>query len=106
LGEELVEKAEAAGVMLIYSNRLRRSSFVPGGCAPNLDRDNPLEYRLASYRVGKVNPADVIVIPADCRTTAANRADDSYVYCGSGGFSGAIAYVAGLFTLALSIAHA
>jgi len=106
LWEKLMERAEAAGLMLIYSNRLRRSSFLWGGCAPYLDRDNPLEYKLANHLVGKVNPADVILIPSDCRTTAANWADDSYIYWGSGDLSWAIAYAAGLFALALSIAPA
>jgi hypothetical protein len=106
LWEKLVERAEAAGLMLIYSNRLRRSGFLCGGCAPYLDRDKPLEHKLANHLVGKVNPADVVLIPSDCRTTAANWADGSYIYWGSGGFSWAIAYAAGLFTLALSIAPA
>ncbi len=61
---------------------------------------------MANHLVGKVNPADVVLIPSDCRTTAANWADDAYIYWGTGGFSWAIAYAAGLFALALSIAPA
>jgi serine protease AprX len=64
----------------------------------------PTPEALADYFISKINPVDVIIIPSNYRTTAAYWGNESYIYWGQGGFSWAIAYIAGLFALAFTIA--
>lgn len=101
--QKTLQKAEDQGIIVIYSNNVG-NNFIWGGCPPDKDRNNVLNYNIATvYENQKINKESVIIIPGDYRTTANNQSDDGYTYYGVGGWSWAIPYFAGLCTLGLEI---
>lgn len=97
-----VEKLKQAKIELIYSSREKFNDFIWGGCPPYLDRNIPANYDVAIYFKQKkiaLSPQRIIA-PGDYRTTASNMGNSIYIYWGSGGWSWAIPYLAGLAALA------
>ena len=95
-----LERLQEAGVEVVYSSRGRLDEFVWGGVAPYEDREIASNYDLALYLAGMDVPREEIIIPGDYRTTASNKGEDLYIYWGTGGWSWAIPYAAGLAALA------
>ncbi len=95
-----LERLQATGVEVVYSSRDRLDGFVWGGVAPYEDREATSNYELALYLAGMDVPREEIIIPGDYRTTASNKGGDLYIYWGTGGWSWAIPYAAGLAALA------
>ncbi|HSG82699.1 MAG TPA: S8 family serine peptidase, partial [Gemmatimonadota bacterium] len=99
-----LEKLAAAGIEIIYSARGKLDGFTWGGSPPYSDRNDAATYRLALYLRGQEVSPERIIIPADYRTTASNIADAPYIYWGTGGWSWAMPYAAGLTALAWQVA--
>jgi hypothetical protein len=109
--EVAARRAQEKGIVVLYANVLDDFGFIWGGCPPHKNRNNPSGYNFALYLLARLaeskNPKDLekylyssIIIPADYRTTASNIGKNVYIYWGSGGFSWAIPYIAGLAALA------
>ena len=99
-GDLPLERLRGADVEVVYSSRDRLDAFTWGGVAPYEDREVAANYQLALYFAGRDVLRDRIILPGDYRTTASNKSEDLYIYWGTGGWSWAIPYAAGLAALA------
>ncbi len=103
-----IQEAQAAGVMVVYSN----SELLGGGRAPLADPDDyqsfepglfwAQEFYSGGSRVEEFY-SSFLYVPMDSRTTAAPNGTDSYAFYRSGGMSWAIPYVAGMYALACQV---
>jgi serine protease AprX len=103
---ELVERARAQGVEVVYSETRTVASYLAAGVLPGQDRNDLNGYDWAAWVSkggGGQMRTKMLGVPASYRTTASIAGPDAYVYWGDGGQSWAIPYVAGLLTLGLQV---
>ncbi len=97
-------RARAAGVTIVYATRLSAAGFGWGGCPPMADRGVAENYVWADFWQGEGRSTQGrILVPSCFRTTASNTGRGDYIYWAEGGFSWAIAYVAGVMALGSSV---
>lgn len=99
-----LDKLSQAKIDVIYSEGGKLDGFIWGGSPPYKDSNDATTYELALYLRGRKVSPERAIIPADYRTTASNIASAPYMYSGTGGWSKAIPYFAGLAALAWQVA--
>ncbi len=113
--KDAIQIAKNSGVVFIDSNVIADSNFTGGGSSSDKDNINTYEPWLAvddSNKEKGISTSwnkDRIIIPSDFRSFASSwnkkneDGPDEYCFNGVGGFSWAIPYLAGIFTLMLQI---
>jgi hypothetical protein len=102
---QAVQEAKAAGMLVICSSVERVHGFQFNGLGRDL-RADPNDF--ASYRPPREGihvyaVHDQLLVPMGARTTASPSGRDDYVFCGEGGWSLCIPYLAGTYALAAQV---
>ncbi|MCX6731418.1 MAG: hypothetical protein NTX55_00275 [Candidatus Parcubacteria bacterium] len=99
---DAIKRATDEGIIVVDVGNRLGIKFLGGG---GLNKENFDDYRLwlelrnDLQGVSKLS----ITIPSDYRTMASQKGNDKYMYCGKGGMSWSVPYLAGLFALALQV---
>jgi len=107
--EQIKDKAEKLGITVIDSKYFIDNLITGGGSKDNKDQFDDYDFDL--WREGKSDfswkerfgKGRLIIVPSDYRTMASRQGDSEYRHDAGGGWSWAIPYLSGVFTLALQV---
>lgn len=108
--DEAIARARDAGIAVVWvSDRDSLAGVFTGMGRDPYGDPNDLQtvrpgYYLEEYiRNGEYTGADSVLVPMDCRTTAANTGPEGYAFYSISGASWKVPYVAGLYALACQV---
>lgn len=102
---QAVDEAKAQGMLVICSTVERVHGFKFHGLGRDLraDPNDFASYRPARLGARSYSSHDQLLVPMDARTTASPTGKDGYAFCGDGGVSWSIPYLAGMYALAAQV---
>lgn len=95
--KKAVKACEDAGIMVWFCGDYSSASFIP-----NSDKNN-FENVLRDYEYGKMEPHELVYVPASGRTTSYEEGNKSYIYWSVGGLSWTMPYMLGLYGIVKQI---